>query len=55
MNDTLLESANLYVLGLLTAPEQAAFEQELRGNAALQQEVHALQGRSWLSPRAPRR
>lgn len=43
MNDTLLESANLYVLGLLTAPEQAAFEQELRRNAALQQEVHALQ------------
>jgi anti-sigma-K factor RskA len=43
MNDSLLESANLYVLGLLTAPEQAAFEHELRHNPALQREVHALQ------------
>ncbi len=43
MNETLLETANLYVLGLLTADEQAAFERTLASHPALQQEVHSLQ------------
>lgn len=43
MNESLLESANLYVLGLLTEPGQVAFERELCRNAALQKEVHRLQ------------
>lgn len=43
MNEELLESANLYALGLLTDSGQEAFEQELRRNPALQKEVHALQ------------
>jgi anti-sigma-K factor RskA len=43
MNEELLESANLYALGLLTDSARDAFEQELRRNPALQKEVHAFQ------------
>lgn len=43
MNEELLETANLYVLGLLTEADAAAFEQELRSSSALQREVHSLQ------------
>ena len=43
MNESLLESANLYVLGLLTGDDLVAFEQALGQHPALQKEVHALQ------------
>ncbi len=43
MNESLLESANLYVLGLLTGDEVVAFEQALVQQPELQKEVHALQ------------
>lgn len=43
MNESLLESANLYVLGLLTGDELVAFEQALVQQPELQKEVHALQ------------
>ena len=43
MNELLHESACLYALGLMTAAEQSAFEQEMRTNAELRKEVHTLQ------------
>ncbi len=43
MNESLLETANLYVLGHLTMDAAAAFEHELKQNPALQKEVQALQ------------
>ena len=43
MNASLLETANLYVLGHLTMDAAAAFEHELKQNPALQKEVQALQ------------
>ncbi len=43
MNDELLETANLHVLGLLTGDDGAAFERELRSHPDLRAEVHALQ------------
>ena len=52
MNETLLETANLYALGLLTEAERTAFEQELRFHPALQQEVHALQEAALLLARS---
>lgn len=52
MNEELLESANLYALGLLTGDAQAAFERELRTNAPLQEEVHGLQEAALLLARS---
>lgn len=43
MNELLHESACLYTLGLMTAAEQSAFEQEMRTNPELRKEVHTLQ------------
>ena len=43
MNESLLESAHLYVLGLLTGDARVAFEHALRQQPELQTEVHALQ------------
>ena len=43
MNESLLESPHLYVLGLLTGDGLVAFEQALHQQPALQKEVHALQ------------
>lgn len=44
MDDHLSENAALYVLGLLTGAELAAFEQALREDPALAAEVHAMNG-----------
>lgn len=43
MNESLLESAHLYVLGLLTGDDLVAFEQALVQQPELQKEVQALQ------------
>ena len=43
MNEALLESAQLYALGLLTDGQQRAFEQELRLSRPLQRELHNFQ------------
>ena len=52
MNEPLLESAHLYVLGLLTKDDRVALEHALHQQPELQREVHALQEAALLLARS---